>query len=250
MRTIKGILVSGCILTLLASGAAQGALTQWSGGGPFATGDGNRIISALAVAPNGKTLFIGNLSGSVFSYDYGYLLTVTVPPTGSDVGTGQVASDTGGINCSSGGAGTCSANYLHGTPVTLTATTAIDSTFNGWLEDCSGVAPCILAMTVDKNVTAGFGLGPNIQGPKAKIAATGYNSVNDAYNAAGANAIIMAVSGTHTIGALTLDLGKDATIKGSYNPFFTHTTDLPTLLQGTLVIQSGSLKVNKVKVKP
>lgn len=41
---------------------------QWTGTGPFATGLGNRVISALAVNPGSEIVYSGTVSGTVFSY--------------------------------------------------------------------------------------------------------------------------------------------------------------------------------------
>ena len=91
--------------------------------------------------------------------------------------------------------------------------------------------------------------GDRAYGTMARIALTGYNSVNDAYNAAGANDDILAVTGTSLIGDLVMDQVKNITLKGSYHQSFSRTTSQPTLLQGKLVIQNGSLRVNGVKLK-
>lgn len=62
-------------LSLLLFGAAAHALDSWEGATPFATGQGNREISALAVSPDGMTVYAGTGSGTVFRYVY----TDTVP---------------------------------------------------------------------------------------------------------------------------------------------------------------------------
>jgi hypothetical protein len=54
-------------------------VNQWSGSGPFATGLGNRVISALALSPDGKTVYSGTGSGTVFSY------AVTLPTATTNV---------------------------------------------------------------------------------------------------------------------------------------------------------------------
>jgi photosystem II stability/assembly factor-like uncharacterized protein len=164
-------------------------------------------------------------------------------------GVGQINSDTGGITCSSSGTGKCDMVYPNRTPVTLTVTTRDDSTFYGWSGDCSGFAPCIMTMTTNKNVIAQFGFGPGDLGPKAKIGMTGYNSVNDAYSAAGADVDILIGAGSHSIGDLVMDQIKNITLIGGYNTFFSHTTAQPTLLKGTLTIQNGSIRVQGVALQ-
>jgi hypothetical protein len=80
-----------------------------------------------------------------------YTLTV------STVGTGNVASDVGGINCGTGT--TCSVDYDYNTTVTLTANTAVGGwSFTGWSGDvsCPGTGTCAVNMTANKSVTASF----------------------------------------------------------------------------------------------
>src|SRR5205823_1982610 len=54
---------------------------------------------------------------------------------------------------------TCSASFDSGTPVTLTATPAIGSTFEGWSGGgCAGTTACTLTLTANTNVFARFGV--------------------------------------------------------------------------------------------
>lgn len=247
MRLIKQIILMACLLALSA-GSALAAFNQWSGSGPFATGDGDRVITTVAVSPDGRALFAGSLSGTVFSEDLGYTVTVSIP---AGPGNGTVTSDSGGINCSSNSQGTCSATYQTGATLTLSPATASGSTFTGWGQDClsSGYGTCIRAMTADYTATAGFGLGPNGTGPMAKIVSgNGYDSITNAYSAAGAGAIILAVTGYHPVGTLTLDMGKDVTLKGGYDSLF-QTVGLPSILQGVLDIRSGTMRAEGLRVK-
>jgi hypothetical protein len=103
-------------------------------------------------------------------------------------------------------------------------------------------------MSKDRNVAVQFGLGPGDFGPVAKIAMTGFNSVNDAYDAAGANDTIKVISGTHAVGAMSLDKNKSSILEGGYNPFFNRLTGQPSILQGTLTIKSGCLRVDNVRI--
>ena len=68
------------LVLLLATGVTAPAGTNiWSGSGPFATGLGNRSITALAVSADGATVYAGSGSGTVFSYSYAVATLVTVP---------------------------------------------------------------------------------------------------------------------------------------------------------------------------
>jgi RHS repeat-associated protein/uncharacterized repeat protein (TIGR02543 family) len=78
-------------------------------------------------------------------------LALTVTKTG--IGTGTVTSSPVEIDCGV----TCSGSYAWNTPVTLTATPATGSTFNGWSGACTGTATtCTVTMNQAQAVTAGF----------------------------------------------------------------------------------------------
>ncbi len=201
-------------------------------------------LKFIAIDPFGAASSVGTENYIISTAN----TTLTISSSG--VGSGQVMSDTGGINCSSDGVGRCNAAYPNGAPVTLMATTLDSSTFDGWSGDCTGFAPCILAMASDKNVTAHFGWGPDNMGPMARIALTGYNAANDAYIAAGFNSTIFTIAGIHSVGNLLMNQGKNIILKGGYNPFLDRKTNQPTIFQGTLTIDSGSLIVDNVKIRP
>jgi trimeric autotransporter adhesin len=67
-------------------------------------------------------------------------------------GAGSVTSSPGGIDCGAA----CTAGYDDGTNVTLTATPAGGSRFDGWSGDCTGTGACSVAMTAGRSVTATF----------------------------------------------------------------------------------------------
>lgn len=73
-------------------------------------------------------------------------------------GSGTVTSAPAGINCSAD----CVEPYTQGTSVTLTAQSDPGSVFTGWSGDCTGVGPCVITMSVDRNVTATFTVDPCI----------------------------------------------------------------------------------------
>jgi hypothetical protein len=79
--------------------------------------------------------------------------TLTVSDTGAGFGT--VTSRPAGINCGS----TCSASYVSGTTVTLTATPGLFSGFGGW-SGCDAVSgsSCTVDMNSARSVTANFTL--------------------------------------------------------------------------------------------
>ena len=68
-------------------------------------------------------------------------------------GSGTVTSSDGGINCGAA----CSAAYVSGTVVTLTAAPALTSNFTGW-SGCDTVSgtTCTVTMSAARSVSASF----------------------------------------------------------------------------------------------
>jgi outer membrane protein OmpA-like peptidoglycan-associated protein len=102
-----------------------------------------------SVAIAGTTIVLGAPLRSNGGSAYAYNDSLTVAETGS----GSVVSGDGQISCP----GTCSAGYLPGSTVTLSATPAPGSTFTGWSgAGCSGTGNCVVAVNAADTVTAGF----------------------------------------------------------------------------------------------
>ena len=67
-------------------------------------------------------------------------------------GTGVVTSTPDGISCGE----VCSAEFAHGTEVTLSATPGDNQLFTGWSGDCTGTGTCTLVMDQARSVGATF----------------------------------------------------------------------------------------------
>ena len=79
------------------------------------------------------------------------LRTLAVTPGGT--GSGSVSSSPAGISCPAD----CAEDYPLGTPVTLTATPAVSSTFTGWSGGgCSGTGTCAVTLASSTTVSATF----------------------------------------------------------------------------------------------
>ena len=77
------------------------------------------------------------------------LLTVTVTVTGG----GSVATNPGGLNCST----TCSYPFPTNTAVSLIASPVAGNTFMGWTgEGCTGRESCVVTMNGPKSITAKY----------------------------------------------------------------------------------------------
>lgn len=118
------------------------------------------------------------------------VLTVTKAGTGS----GTVTSDLPGINCGTD----CTESYRHNTMVTLTATPAVDSRFEGW----SGHPDCTdgkVTMTANITCTATFNLRPvgtTCQGKPATIIGT---PGNDSLEGTAGDDVIVGLGGNDRI---------------------------------------------------
>ena len=98
---------------------------------------------------------------------------LTVNKAGS--GTGTVTSAPAGINCGV----TCSANYAGGTVVTLTAASAVGSTFAGWSGGgCTGTGTCNVSLNANTAVTATFNTVPPTVTLATTMSGTGTGTVS------------------------------------------------------------------------
>jgi len=116
--------------------------------------DGANPQGLLTEDPSGNLYGTTNAGGKagegvVFQLSPDYTLTVTKAGSGG----GTVASSPRGIICGA----TCSASYINGTVVTLTAAPDTPgSTFAGWSGACTGTGTCSVTMSAAKSVTATF----------------------------------------------------------------------------------------------
>ena len=158
-----------------ASGNQFTILTAGSVGGTFSAINSPSLPAGLgwSVAYNSTSvvLTVGTASSNSLT------LTISEPGTGS----GTVIDDLGQINCvDSGGAisGTCSATYVAGAVVTLTATPNTGTSFSGW-STCQGTGSCSVTLNSNQTETATF--GPVVPGVTLTVSelGTGTGSVTD-----------------------------------------------------------------------
>ena len=126
---------SGAIVTLTATPATGSTFAGWSGTGC------SRSVS-MTVARICTATFTPQPAQTPTTY------ILSVAKTGN--GNGTVTSTPTGLNCGS----TCSAAYASGTLVTLKATAATGSSFNGW--SGSGCSGGVMTMNASNNCTATF----------------------------------------------------------------------------------------------
>lgn len=125
------------VVTLTATPGGFSTLTGWSAD---CSGTATTCVVTMTTDANVTADFIRDM-------------VLTVIKDGN--GNGTVASDPAGIDCGA----TCSEGFTEGTVVTLTATPAGDSVFDGWTGGgCSGTGTCVVTMDNDVDVNATFTL--------------------------------------------------------------------------------------------
>jgi hypothetical protein len=155
----SGDVPSGPLSTALSGPTADFAVTDHCNGTTLAplasctiaftfapkTGGGKTLNVVVSGTPGGSATLVAQGTARPLS-----VLTVVRGGNGS----GTVQSDAGGISCGTA----CSASFLYGTMVNLTATPATGSSFAGWSGACTGVGACSVSMTQAQNVSANFTL--------------------------------------------------------------------------------------------
>ena len=139
--------------------AMSGVALAWTSSNP-AVATINASGRATAVAPGTTTITATDAIGAVATTTLTVTLpsyTLTVVKSGVAASLGTVSSSPGGISCGAN----CSASYLSGTVVTLTAHVSAAPRFDGWSGACTGIAPvCTVTMDGDKAAIAAFGSDP------------------------------------------------------------------------------------------
>jgi uncharacterized repeat protein (TIGR01451 family) len=113
------------------------------------------ITNSMSVTANESDLVLTNNSATQ-NTTVDPVFTLTVAKTGNGSGTIQSNST---IDCGT----TCSATFLSGTLVSLSAVPSASSTFSNWSGACTGTDPngCSVTLNSDQSVTASFNLLPD-----------------------------------------------------------------------------------------
>lgn len=235
--------------------AKGGTAVDWLSFSP-ATGTGSASVTVTA---NAAGLTAGSYNGTLTVSGAGisetvevqialtvqaslYRLTLTVKSDTAGKGGGSVH---GGISCSGAGAtgSVCTADFSPGTTVTLYQTPDSNSTWAAWTGPCTSSGnDCTVTMDGAKDVTATF--------PYAYMAkltnGNRYDTLTEALTNAATIDTILARDVTFT-GDLTL-INKIITLTGGLSAWY-----LPqnawSILNGKLILQSGSLTVEKLVIK-
>lgn len=130
----------GTQVTLTPKAAKGYSFAGWSGACSGSS-------KSCTVSMNGARRVTATFTPNAQNVVNDYALSVAI------AGAGTVTSSPGGINCGTN----CSASYVNGTNVTLTASPATGYSFSGWSGACSGAgASCTVSMTDARSVTAFF----------------------------------------------------------------------------------------------
>jgi uncharacterized repeat protein (TIGR01451 family) len=130
----------GSTVTLTGTPGANSQAVTWSG--CDSVNASNQCVVTMSTAKSVTATF--------------NLVQRTLTVTKNGTGTGTVTSSPSGINCGA----TCSAQYDHGTSVTLTGTPGANTQAVSWsgCDSVNGSNQCIVAMTSARTVTATFNL--------------------------------------------------------------------------------------------
>jgi hypothetical protein len=228
------------------SGSASVTVTADAAGLANGTYNSTLIVSGDGISETVEvqinlTLTAGNL----------YRLTLTVKSDTTGKGGGLVYNAASGISCSNTGSdpvtqlGTCQADILAGTVLTLTQSPDSNSTWAVWSHPgCITGQDCQVVMDGVKNVTATF---PYAYMAKLGVSGNRYDTLAEALANAAATDTILARDVNFT-GGLTL-IGKSITLSGGLSPWYLPQNAWTTLSDGKLTIQSGQLTVDRIVIK-
>lgn len=159
-------------------------------------------------------------------------------------GNGQV---NGTVSCAGG---TCVTQQISDSLVTLTASPAAQSIFEGWTGDCFTTADtCLITMDAAKTVTAFF------SAPKAfRVDGAYFDNLQDAYREARDGAVIKVLNGTwpsttHSTEYMTAWQAKNVTIEGGYDATFTSNAGGLSVVIGRTNLNAGKVVMKQFKIK-
>lgn len=172
-------------------------------------------------------------------------LTVTLSGNGS----GSVNSSPAGIACTTGSSANCSFAFAGASLVSLLPSASSNSTFSGWSGSCTGTAGCSVTMNSPMSVTATFTVKPATVKIEGDL--TPYYSIFTVLNTIStAGKSVRARNMVFTENVL-MTTPYDIRLKGGYtdDSFITTDPTNSTIIDGSLKIRNGKLRIERVKVR-
>lgn len=240
----SGAVPTGSVTFKDGSAVLGSASLNTAGKASFATSSltaGSHNVTAIYA---GSTSYNGSTSAALSQ-------TVRPPQATLSVtvnGTGSVHSAPTGIACQSGSGAGCSASFAGGTSVTLTPTASANFAFSGWSGACSGTGACQVVMDGAKGVGASFAANP----ATVRIAdsATPYYAVGAALDAVAAAGKTVRARDLTFVEHVVMDNPLAIVLGGGYTDLAAGTRGGGfTYLDGSLRIRSGTLRVDRVKLR-
>jgi YVTN family beta-propeller protein len=212
---------------------------------PIATGENP---TAVAVNTSDNRVYVANqyfsnTIGNVTVMD-GTPYTLVVEFT-SDSGSGSVSSYPLGISCIKGSTAGCSAQFIIGTSVALTAVAdARTSIFSGWSIGSCTTTLCEFIMDSGSTVKAAFTLAPLVKNHRTGMT---YNDLPTAYSEVESGDTLMALS-TLPAAGLNLNRAIPLTIEGGYDAAYSSYIGLTPVL-GPLNVSLAPLSVKGLAIR-
>lgn len=191
----------------------------------------------------------GNIGSTSVQVTLTPVLTVQVSGSGTGIVTGNLPANKA-INCQSGPDTTgCTAQLTKGQPVGLTAFPGVGSVFGQWGGTCNGTGSTTYSLVIDTSctVTASF-----VSAPYVRIGSTSYASLQDAYDKANGGDHIMLQEGliSGQLGALTANRDIIILLTGGYSAAYSQPAQSETIIQGTIAVKAGTVRVENIKIRP
>jgi len=219
-----------------------------SNGGTFASTPSTDLCSTgtpTTVTPvaNGWTWICEGLYGGTNDNCSASINHWSISVTMAGSGSGMVNSVPSGIACSSGSSSGCTASFPSGSPIDLFASPSYGSLFNNWSIGCTGTGTCSITLTADTGVTALFSANTKI---KLDGTTATYATIQDAYNAAndGETFLMQVYSFLEN---LTFNRVIRVKLNGGRDSSYNSTVGVTTI-QGSLIIEKGSVEISKVVI--
>lgn len=237
--------VAGYLLTESSTKPLAGA-PGWSATAPTSytfSGSGTKTLYAWAKGSTGLVSAVSTISTRTVTITVSRTLTVVTS------GAGSVNSTPSGIACVSGSSANCSASFTGGTVVTLVPSAALSTVFSGWSGACSGTGICQVTIDADKSATASFAVKPATV--RVDGIATAYYNIGGTLDTISTTGQTVRAKTGIFVENVIMTTPFPVALKGGYTDdlFGARIPTSFTVIDGSLKIRRGALKVERLKVR-